>query len=66
MKTIWKVFAWISIICGLLAYGVGWIALFSNSTLWDIPTEFWFYDAIATGIFAVFFTIYGVHSAKSR
>ncbi len=66
MKTIWKVFAWISIICGLFAYLLGWIALFSNSILWNIPNEFWFYDAIATGIFALFFIIYGAHSVKSR
>ena len=66
MKTIWKVFAWISIICGLLAYLMGWLALFSNSTIWNIPTEFWFYDAIAAGIFALFFVIYGAHSSKSR
>ena len=62
MKTIWKIFAWISIICGLLAYGAGWIALFSGSVFWSIPTEFWFYDTIAAGIFALFFVIYGVHS----
>ena len=64
MKIIWKVFAWISIICGLLGYGTGWVALLSNSILWNIPTQFWFYDAIAAGIFALFFVIYGVHSAK--
>ena len=64
MKTIWKVFAWISIACGLLAYLAGWIALLSNSTLWSIPTEFWFYDAIAAGIFALFFVIYGAHNKK--
>ncbi|MBS3075376.1 hypothetical protein J4429_02860 [Candidatus Pacearchaeota archaeon] len=64
MKTIWKVFTWIFVICGLLAYGFGWIALFSNSKLWNIPTEFWFYDAIAAGIFALFFIIYSAHNKK--
>ncbi len=64
MKTIWKVFAWIAAVCGLLGYGAGWIALLSNSALWNIPTQFWFYDAIAGGIFALFFVIYGGHSAK--
>jgi len=64
MKTIWKVFAWLAIVCGLLGYGTGWITLLSNSILWNIPTQFWFYDAMAAGIFALFFVIYGVHSAK--
>lgn len=64
MRTIWKVLAWISIICGLLAYGMGWIALFSNTVFWNIQTQFWFYDAIAAGIFGLFFVIYGAHSAK--
>ena len=66
MKIIWKVLAWISMICGLLAYGVGWIELLSNITIWNIQTQFWFYDAIAAGIFALFFVIYGVHSAKNK
>ena len=66
MKTIWKVFAWISIICGLATYLIGWLALLTKSVLVGIPTEFWFYDAIAAGIFALFFTIYGAHSVKSR
>ena len=64
MKTLWKVLAWIFIICGLLAYSVGWIALFTKSVIWNIPTEFWFYDAIATGIIGLFFLIYSVHSKK--
>ncbi len=62
MKTLWKVFAWISVICGLLAYFTGWVALFTRSVFWNIPTEFWFYDSVAAGIFAVFFLIYSVHS----
>ena len=64
MKTTWKIFAWISIACGLLGYGTGWIALFSKRVLWNIPTEFWFYDAVAAGIFALFFVIYNAHSAE--
>jgi hypothetical protein len=63
-KTLWKVLAWISIACGLIAYSIGWIALFTKSVFWNIPNEFWFYDAIAAGIFAVFFLIYFVHSKK--
>ncbi|MEK6845893.1 MAG: hypothetical protein AABY26_03985 [Nanoarchaeota archaeon] len=66
MKTIWKVFAWISMSCGLLGYGTGWVALLNNGTFWNIPAQFGFYDAIAAGIFALFFVIYGTHSAKSK
>lgn len=64
MKTIWKAFAWISIICALVTYAIGWIALMVKSVLFGIPTEFWFYDAVAAGIFAVFFIIYGAHNSK--
>lgn len=63
-KTLWKVLAWLSIICGLLAYSIGWIALLNGTVYWNIPNEFWFYDSIAAGIFAVFFLIYSVHSKK--
>lgn len=63
-KTTFKVLAWISIACGLLAYLVGWVALFTHSIFWGIPNEFWFYDSIATGIFGLFFIIYSVHSKK--
>ena len=61
MKPIWKILAWISAVCGLTAYLVGWAALTTKSALW-IPTEFWFYDAVATGVFSLFFLIYGAHS----
>lgn len=62
MKTIWKAFAWISIICAVVAYVIGWVALIAKNILFGIPTEFWFYDAIAASMFAVFFIIYGVHA----
>ncbi len=62
MERLFKVFAWISIACGLLAYFIGWTALFTKSVFWSIPTEFWFYDAVAAGIFGIFFLMYAVHS----
>ncbi|MBI4439501.1 hypothetical protein HY638_00855 [Candidatus Woesearchaeota archaeon] len=62
MKTLWKVLAWIAAICGLIAYSVGWLALMT-SEIW-VPTQYWFYDAISAGIFALFFLIYGAHSGK--
>ncbi len=66
MRTIWNIFAWISIICAFVTYAIGWVALIAKSILLGIPTEFWFYDAVVAGIFAIFFTIYGAHSTKSR
>ena len=66
MKTIWKILAWISVLCGLAAYFTGWIALAAKTAIWNIPTEFWFYDAVATGVFGLFFLIYGVHSGRKE
>jgi len=66
MKIVWKVLAWIFVACGFIAYSLGWIALFTKSVIWSIPTELWFYDAIATGIFGLFLLIYGAHSQKKR
>ncbi len=62
MKTLWKVLAWVFVICGILAYLIGWTALLTGSVYWNIPTEFWFYDTVATGIIGLFFLIYSVHS----
>lgn len=61
-KTLWIVLAWLSIICGLVTNLIGWIALLTGNVYWNIPNEFWFYDTIASGLFAVFFLIYSVHS----
>ncbi len=60
MKIIWEVFSWLAMICALGAYLIGWIALFTKTTVWNISTEFWFYDAIVAGIFAIFFLVYGL------
>ena len=61
MRKIWKIIAWISILCGLTAYILGWISLIKKTYIL-IPTEFWFYDAIAAAMFGVFFLIYSAHS----
>lgn len=61
-RRLWQVLAWLFVLCGLLAYGWGWTALLNGTTYW-FPTEFWFYDAIATGVFAVFFFL---HAAKQN
>ena len=65
MKRIWEIIAWVSIACGLAAYFVGWTALMIGSTIL-VPTEFWFYDAVAAGIFGIFFLIYAVHSEQAK
>ncbi len=66
MKTLWKILAWLSIACGLVAYSIGWTALFTKTAVWNISPEFWFYDAIATGIFGLFFLIYGANASDGN
>lgn len=61
---IWKFLAWISIVCGIITYFVGWIALLSRSIIWGIQTEFWFYDSVAAGIFGLFFLLYAPYGRK--
>ncbi|HLC64871.1 MAG TPA: hypothetical protein VJI46_01970 [Candidatus Nanoarchaeia archaeon] len=62
---IWRIFAWIALICALITYSIGWVALIIKRDIW-VPTQYWFYDAVAVGIFAVFFLIYSVHSGKGK
>jgi hypothetical protein len=40
--------------------------LLTKSVIWGIPTEFWFYDAVAAGIFGIFFLIYAVYSGQKK
>lgn len=54
-KNIWKFLAWLFIADGLIAYNLGWYALLSKRVFWGVPNEFWFYDAVASGIFGIFF-----------
>ena len=63
-QTFWKTLAWLSVICGLFTYGIGWIAVVSGGTFWNINSEFWFYDAIAAFMLGVFFLIYSIHYSK--
>lgn len=65
MITLWKFLAWISLACGLTTYLIGWAALASQSEVWGVPTQFWFYDAVSAGIFAVFFLLYGWQAQRS-
>ncbi len=61
---LWKVLAWIFALCGFTAYLIGWVAL-TNRVEYFIPTEFWFYDAIAAGVFALFFSSY-THNQEEK
>ncbi len=56
MKTLWKILAALSVLCGIVSVLIGWAALIKKTTIW-IQTEFWFYDAITAGVFAIFFLI---------
>ncbi len=64
-RKLWKVLAWVFALCGMAAYITGWIALLNNMTYW-VPTEYWFYDAITAGIFAVFFSSYAHHQKEKK
>lgn len=46
--------SWFAFLCGLTAYLIGWAGLLQEKTIL-FPMEFWFYDAIAAGIFGLFF-----------
>lgn len=59
MERIWGFFAWLSIACGLVAYFIGWASLVGGTVVGNIPAQFWFYNSIATGIFGIFFLLYG-------
>lgn len=64
MKIIWKILTWLSAACGFTSYFIGWVALMQES-IFLVPTEFWFYDAITAGVFAIFFLAWGSLSGKS-
>ncbi len=62
-RILWKVLAWVFALCGMAAYLTGWVALMNNTSYW-VPTEYWFYDAIAAGVFAVFLSSYAYHQEE--
>ncbi len=64
-RRLWKVVAWVFALCGIVAYVTGWIALM-NETIYWVATEYWFYDAITAGIFAVFFSSYAHHQEEKK
>lgn len=59
MKMIWKIFAGISVLCGLTTFLIGWASLALGRDIFGVATEFYFYDAIATVLFGIFFVLWG-------
>ncbi len=56
--------SWFAFLCGGVAYLIGWAGLLQGTTIL-IPTEFWFYDAVAAGIFGLFFLkVYMLEGSK--
>ncbi len=59
MKSIWTVLTWVFAVCGLAAYLSAWSNMWFGWDLWRASPETLFLDAIATGIFALFFLACG-------
>lgn len=66
MKTTWKVLAWVFLLCGVGSYLLAWIEVFTGTVFLGMQTNVLFYDAIATGIFGIFFLAWGSLSAKNK
>lgn len=65
MRLFWKILSGIVGSCGLGAFFIGWASHILGKTLW-LSTEFWFYDAIASGVFAILFLLWGVLGQKEK
>ncbi|HIH15311.1 MAG TPA: hypothetical protein HA360_00260 [Nanoarchaeota archaeon] len=59
MRTLWKILAWVSLLCGLLTFLTAWISLMLGKNIFGIAPEFYFFDAIGAVLFAIFFLIWG-------
>lgn len=64
-RKLWRALAWLFALCGIGAYLTGWLALMEEA-IFLVPTEYWFYDAIAVGIFAVFFNCLAQHQEEKK
>lgn len=62
IRRFWRVLAWLALACGAIAYFVGWGAAITQTQVWNIPTQIWFYDAVAAVAFAIFFMMYAAES----
>lgn len=62
---VWKVLAALFVLCGIAAYLVGWAALLTKTTIL-VSADFWFADATATAVIAVFFLILALWGQTQR
>ncbi|MEM4253119.1 MAG: hypothetical protein QXE84_06310 [Candidatus Nitrosotenuis sp.] len=65
MKMLWRILSGIAGGCGLGAFFIGWASHILGKTIW-LATEFWFYDAIASGVFAILFLVWGAVAEKEK
>ena len=62
---VWQVLAALFVLCGIAAYLIGWVALFTKTTIL-VAVDFWFADAAATAAFAIFFLILALWGQTQR
>ena len=66
MKAIWKLCAWLSVVCGLTTFLIGWTGLIQGGNIFGIAPEFYFFDAIGAVLFGIFFLLWGKLSEGSK
>ncbi len=59
---VWRILSWLFAACGIVSFAIGWYGVLSNSAVFGVNPVYYFFDAIASGIFALFFLIYSVQS----
>ena len=59
MKQVWNLLAWLFAGCGIIAYVSAWADMWFHLNLWGVTSQTLFSDAVATGIFAIFFLAWG-------
>ncbi len=64
MKIVWKVLAWIFVACGLFTYLSAWGSLWFGWRMLGATPEDLFYDAVSTGIFGIFFLVWGKYGSN--
>ncbi len=63
---LWRAVAWLVLACGLIAWVLGWAFGISGTQPWNLPGQVWFYDAITSGVFAIFFMVYAADSDRRK
>ncbi len=52
-----RIISWIFAFCGIATYLLAWGNMLLGTEILGISTEVYFYDAIAAGVFAIFFML---------